>query len=303
METETAGDPMGKRKKWSRSSTRHLKRELSSKGIDICPTSVGKLLKHLDYSLRSNRKTIGETKHPDRNQQFEIISRTRKRFEDSGQPIISVDSKKKELIGNFKNHGKAWVKKVKEVLAHDFRSSAIGIGCPYGIYELFVNLGTVIVGVSHDTPQFAVDSIEIWLNNFGWMRYPNAKELLILCDAGGSNGCQPRLWKYALYHQLSKVYGLTIEVCHYPSGASKWNPADHRLFSFISMNWAGYPLTSYEVMLNGISGTTTTTGLRVEAILNEKEYQTGTKINNSQMKDIKLKRQEVLPRWNYKILP
>jgi len=294
---------MGKQKKWSRRSTRKLKKEINEKGISICATSINKLLKTMDYSLRVNRKTIAETHHPDRDRQFKIISDIRKEFEDSGNPIISVDSKKKELIGNFKNEGKSWVKMVQEVLAHDFRSQAIGIGCPFGIYETMENLGTVVVGVSHDTPEFAVDSIETWLTQFGQARYPNAKKLLIFCDSGGSNGYRPRLWKYALYQKISKVYGLSLRICHYPSGASKWNPVEHRLFSFISGNWRGHPLRSYDIMLNLISGTTTTTGLRVDAVLNQKEYQKGIRVTKLQMKEINLIRHDVLPQWNYTISP
>jgi hypothetical protein len=303
MENDTAGDPMGKQKKHVRKSTRSLKDEFNKRGINICPTSVKNLLNELDYSLRVNRKTIGETKHPDRNQQFNIIEETKNRFRNTGEPIISVDSKKKELIGNFKNNGVSWSKMVKEVLSHDFRSQAIGIGCPFGIYELIPNLGTVIVGTSHDTPLFAVESIEIWLKEFGWNRYPQAKELLILCDSGGSNGFRPRLWKYELYHRISKVYGISIQVCHYPSGASKWNPVEHKLFSFISKNWEGYPLESYEVMLNLIAGTKTKTGLEVAVKLNDNEYQRGIKITENQMKEINLTRNTELPQWNYTIYP
>lgn len=303
MENDTAGDPMGKQKRCTRKSTYTIKDECNDRGISICATTVNKLLKDMDYSMRVNRKTIAETRHQDRNQQFEIISNTRKQFEDYGQPIISTDSKKKELVGNFKNDGKSWSKKVKEVLTHDFRSKAIGIGCPFGIYELMTNLGTVVVGISYDTPQFAVESIGIWLNEFGWERYPDAKELLILCDAGGSNSFRSRLWKYTLYHSICKVYGLSIRVCHYPSGASKWNPVEHRLFSFISKNWEGYPLRSYDIMLSLIAGTTTKTGLKVEAILNKREYQKGIKITDNQMKEINLIRHSVLPEWNYTISP
>lgn len=301
MEGDTAGDPMGKGKIWTRRSTRTLKKECGDRGVNVCATTVSRLLKDMDYSLRVNRKTIAETRHPNRNRQFEIINETKKYFEDSGQPIISVDSKKKELIGNFRNEGKAWTKIVNEVLAHDFRSQAIGVGCPFGIYELLTNLGTVIVGTSYDTPEFAVESIKIWLDEFGWKRYPRAKELLILCDAGGSNGFRPRLWKYALYQNICKVSGLSIRICHYPSGASKWNPVEHRLFSFISKNWEGNPLRSYDAMLGLIAGTTTTAGLFVQAILNEKEYQKGIKITDDQMKEININKHSILPDWNYTI--
>lgn len=302
MGEDTAGDPMSCRK-WSRKSTYTLSDEMADRGIEICANSVGALLRDLDYSLKSNRKTIAETQHPDRNQQFEIISDERRRFEDKGQPIISVDSKKKELVGNFKNPGKTWSKLVTMVLNHDFRSQAVGIASPYGIYETTLNLGTVIVGVSHDTPEFAVESIDFWLQTIGWSRYPGMQELLILGDAGGSNGYRPRLWKYFLYQLISKVHGIKIKVCHYPSGASKWNPTDHRLFSFISKNWAGQPLKSYEIILNHIRKTKTKTGLKVDAFLNEKQYQKGKTIDDSKMKEIKLTRNKILPQWNYTISP
>ncbi len=255
----------------------------------------------MEYSLKSNKKTIAETQHPDRNQQFEIIAEMRKRFADKGQPIISVDSKKKELIGNFKNPGRTWKREVEAVFAHDFRSKAIGIANPYGIYDTIANNGTIVVGTAYDTPEFAVESIELWLNSYGYKHYPNMKNLLILCDAGGSNSYRARLWKYALYNKICRHYGITITVCHYPSGASKWNPTDHRLFSFISMNWAGVPLRSFDIMLNYIRTTTTQNGLKVDAILNEKIYEKGIKINDSQMDEIKLKHHALLPKWNYAI--
>lgn len=303
MADDTAGDPMGTRKRWSRKSTHTLQDQCRERGVSIGATTIGKMLEEQDYSLRLNRKSIAETQHPDRNQQFELIRAIRQQFEDRGQPIISVDSKKKELIGNFKNAGRAWVKMITYVLTHDFRSQGLGIGCPFGIYELLTNLGTVIVGTSHDTPQFAVDAISLWLQNFGQNRYPQARELLILCDAGGSNGIRPRLWKYALSQQIANGCGLSIQVCHYPPGTSKWNPVEHRLFSFISDNWQGQPLRSYDIMLNFIAGTKTRTGLRVDALLNEKEYPKGIQISNENMSKINLTRHDVLPAWNYMIRP
>lgn len=287
--------------KWSRKSTYTISKKLNAHGITVSPKTTGKYLKDMQYSLKSNRKTISETLHPGRNQQFEIIAEMRKKFTDKGQPIISVDSKKKELIGNFKNPGRTWGRNAEEVFAHDFRSKATGIANPYGIYDTITNNGTVVVGTSYDTPEFAVESIELWLNSYGYNQYPDMKKLLILCDAGGSNSYRARLWKYALYNKICCSYGLTITVCHYPSGASKWNPADHRLFSFISMNWAGVPLRSFDIMLNYIRTTTTQHGLKVDAILNEKIYNKGIKINDSQMDEIKLKHHALLPDWNYTI--
>jgi len=289
--------------RWSRRSTYKLSKELKEFDISVCPSSVGKILKIGNFSLRVNRKCVSETHHPDRNRQFEIISETRKRFEDKGQPIISIDSKKKELIGNFKNSGKTWRKNYDKVYDHDFRSQAIGIAAPYGIFEPVYNLGTVVVGKSYDTPEFAVNCIDLWFNNFAQKRYQNVKELLILCDGGGSNGSRSRLWKYYLDQEICKKYGIGIRVCHYPTGASKWNPVEHRLFGPITNNWQGRPLRSFEIALECIQSTSTKKGLRVEAVLNDKEYQKGKKASDSQMKTINLIRNDELPQWNYSFIP
>lgn len=298
MDNDTAGDPMTGLK-WSRKSTYTVSKELRQSDIFITPRTAGKLLKDMKYSLKANRKTIAETQHPDRNQQFEIIAETKKRFSDLGQPVISVDSKKKELIGNFKNPGRIWRKEADRVFVHDFRSMAVGMANPYGIYDQMANKGTVVVGTSYDTPAFAVDSIESWLVLSGWNRYPVMKQLLILCDSGGSNSYRARAWKYGLYKKICQVHGISITVCHYPPGASKWNPVDHRLFSFITMNWAGEPLRSYDIMLNYIRDTTTEQGLKVDAMLNENTYEKGIKISHAQMDEIKLTNHELLPQWNY----
>lgn len=302
MAEDTAGDPMSGRR-WTRKSTYAISEELRAEDISISPKTAGKLLKDLNYSLKINRKTIAETHNPARNQQFGIIADMKMRFTDLAQPVVSVDSKKKELIGNFKNNGKTWNKKAEEVLCHDFRSMASGIANPYGIYDLTTNCGTVVVGTSYDTPEFAAESIELWLTSSGWTQYPHMDELLILCDAGGSNSYRARLWKYVLCNKICRPYGISITVCHYPPGASKWNPTDHRLFSFISMNWAGVPLRSFDIMLNYIRKTTTRQGLKVDAILNEKKYAKGINISEAQMKTINLKRQKQLPDWNYTISP
>lgn len=301
MKDDTAGDPMSQTK-WSRKDTRQISREMQDQGSAICANTVAMLLREQDYSLRINRKSIGETQHPDRNQQFEIIAEMKKRFEESGQPILSVDTKKKELIGNFKNPGATWRRDSDPVLVHDFRSEAVAIAAPFGMYEPILNRGTVVVGTSAETGEFAGDAIEQWLNVFGWSGYPGMRQLLILCDGGGANNCRARLWKYQL-HQISRTYGIEITVCHYPSGASKWNPVEHRLFSFISMEWAGVPLRSLDIMLNCIRSTSTTTGLTVEAFLNTAQYEKGIKISNAQMKDIHLSRHDRLPNWNYSISP
>ncbi len=302
MEQSTAGDPMSARK-WSRKDTRSISKEIKAEGIDICPNSVGKLLKDQDYSLRGNRKTIAETYHPDRNQQFELIAQTRRRFEDEGQPILSVDTKKKELVGNFKNPGRTWGKSAEDVFTHDFRSDAVAIASPYGLYDVSLNRGTVVVGTSSDTPEFAVDCLVLWLNEFGWKTYPNIKKLLLLCDSGGSNGYRPRMWKYQLHTQIAQLHGIDITICHYPPGASKWNPVEHNLFSFISMEWAGYPLRSIDLMLYYINGTTTQSGLEVNALFNPDTYMKGKKVSNSEFNNIGIKRHEKLPAWNYTIRP
>jgi len=292
-------------KKWTRRDTRSISKDLKERGVKICPNSVAKLLKEERYSLRLNRKTISETHHPDRDRQFTIISEEKKRFEDRGQPILSCDTKKKELIGNFKNPGKAWKKKdqAEQVLTHDFRSDAVAITSPYGLFETLTNRGTVVVGTSSDTPAFAVDCLELWLKELGWTTYPSMKELLVLCDSGGSNGYRPRLWKYQLFNEISTRYGINIRVCHYPPGTSKWNPVEHRLFSFISMEWAGHPLRSIDLMLNYIRGTTTTTGLKVTAFTNFNTYQTGIKVSDAKFKQINIQRYKELPAWNYTISP
>ena len=289
--------------RWSRRSTYNLSEELKAYNIFACPSSVGKILKGNNFSLKANRKCIAETYHPDRNRQFEIIAETRKRFEDADQPVISVDSKKKELIGNFKNPGKTWRKSVDKVYDHDFRSHAVGIAAPYGIFEPVSNLGTVIVGKSFDTAEFAVDCIEVWLNDFAQERYHSIKELLILCDGGGSNGARTRLWKYELYNEVCKKYGISVRVCHYPTGASKWNPVEHRLFGPITDNWRGRPLRSFEIAVECIRSTSTGKGLKVHAVLNDKEYQKGIKVSDSQMKEINLIRHNELPQWNYSLVP
>lgn len=289
--------------KWCRKTPSSISRQLKQKNIYICTNTTAKLLKALDYSPKVNRKMIAETRHPDRNQQFEIISMMKQHFSDIKQPEISVDSKKKELIGNFKNPGRKWSKIAEKVLNHDFRSQAIGMANPYGIYDLQHNKGFVVVGTSYDTPEFAVECIESWLQRYGFESYKNLNKLLILADAGGSNGCRPRLWKYTLYKKICCVYNIAVTVCHYPTGASKWNPTDHRLFSFISRNWAGEPLRSYEIMLNYIRHTKTSKGLEIQAILNDKAYKKGIKINDQQFNSINWNKHDELAQWNYTILP
>lgn len=302
MQRDTAGDPESD-KKWSRKDTRSISQEMTARGVSLCPNTASKLLKQCKYSLRVNRKSIAETQHPDRNRQFELITAFRKRFEDAGNPILSMDTKKKELIGNFKNAGRAWKKEPEEVNQHEFRSQAVALVSPYGIYEPIRNHGTIVIGTSADTPEFAVDCLNRWIAEFGWTTYPGMKKILLLCDSGGSNGYRPRLWKYGLYQTIARAHGLTVTVCHYPPGASKWNPVEHRLFSFITLEWAGHPLRSVKAMMSYIEGTSTKTGLKVAALLNKRKYAKGKTVSDQLFKAIPLSNHRELPAWNYTIRP
>lgn len=301
IEGDVAGDPMGQRSNWCRRSTHSLSADLKDSGIAACPNSVGKTLKDMNISLRCCRKSISETNHPDRDQQFQIIAATRKRFADHGHPIISIDTKKRELVGNFSNKGRCYRRQATETLVHDFRSDAIGVAIPYGVYDVLNNRAMVIVGTSYDTPEFAVDSVRIWLEQEGFAHYGTIRELLILADSGGSNGASPRMWKHELYHRICRELGIGITVCHYPSGASKWNPVEHRLFGPLTRNWAGEPLRSYEVILGFINSTHTKTGLTVRGALNDKVYERGRKVCQSAMRALPISFGQQLPRWNYTI--
>lgn len=304
MEPETAGDPMGVSLNWTRKSTYSLSRTLKSLDINISPNTAGGILKSIGYSLQLNRKSISITQHPDRDLQFRHISSKIKEYEDSGQPIISVDTKKKELIGNFSNTGRKYDKEAERTLDHDFITHGIGKINPYGIYEKLTNKGTVVIGTNYETSEFAVDAIETWLIFVAFERYPSLKKLLILCDSGGSNGYRKNGWRYFLYTKLTSNYGIEIEVCHYPSGASKWNLIEHRMFPHISKNWQGVPLRSNEIAMKYIESTTTLSGLSIQVFLNEKNYQGGIKFNKSKVeRAIKIKRDDCLPQWNYSILP
>lgn len=304
MAPETAGDPMGVLLNWTRKSTCSISSALKDLGIDISPNTTGKVLKSIGYSLKSNRKSISTTRHPDRNQQFQVIGSKVKEFEDMGYPVISVDTKKKEPVGNFSNKGKAYCIEAEKTLDHDFISNASGKINPYGIFDKQANKGAVIIGTDNDTPEFAVDAIETWLTNMGMMMYPAMKKVLILCDSGGSNGYRKHGWKYYLYNKLASKYGIEVQVCHYPSGASKWNPIEHRMFSYISKNWAGVPLRTIGIAKNYIETTTTKKGLKIKAFLNYKEYQSGLKYDKKVVEnEIKIKWNETLPQWNYSILP
>lgn len=302
LRQDTAGDPMTGLK-WTRKTTAKVSSELRRIGISACPKTVARLLKDLDFRLRSNEKKISRCSPADRDAQFRYIAGLRETFAAKGLPIISIDTKKKELIGRFKNMGKEWTLVRRPVLDHDFRSDAKGVAIPYGIYLPVPNLGMVFVGTSHDTPEFAVDCVETWWRFDGRDRFPDADQLLILADGGGSNGARCRAWKYFLQHRLCGVHGITVTVAHYPSGASKWNPIEHRLFSEISKNWAGIPLESYETVLNYIKTTKTSTGLRVQSNLVDREYTTGVRITDKQMASLSVKYSSTLPQWNYTVQP
>jgi hypothetical protein len=302
VEAETAGSPMRQRK-WVRRSLRHLSRDLGKTGHAASHTSVGVLLREQGYTLRSNVKRFTGPPHPDRDRQFAYIEAQKTKFLAAGLPVISVDTKKKELIGDFKNDGRTWRRRPDEVNAHDFKQDASARAVPYGLYVLNRNEGFVFVGTSADTPQFAVDAIARWWLSPGQWDFPKANELLVLCDAGGSNSCRARLWKWQLQEQLVDRFGLAVTVCHYPAGASKWNPVEHRLFAFISSNWAGKPLRSLPAMLSFIRGTETEAGLRVQAHLVHKQYRTKMKVTNQAMKTIAIHRHRVCPDWNYTIEP
>jgi hypothetical protein len=302
MRHDTAGDPISG-VKWSRRTTRKIAAELTAVGIAVSKNTVGRLLKEMDFKLRVNRKQINSTKNPGRNQQFLYISQQRERFASQCQPIISVDTKKQEPIGNFKNAGSKWDREPVLVKDHDFRSEADGMAIPYGIYDTQANRGAVFVGTSHNTPAFAVDSIAQWWLQEGCQRYPAAGELLILADGGGSNGPRCRAWRKAIQDTISTPFGLTVTVSHYPPGASKWNPIEHRLFSQISKNWAGEPLTDIGKILQFIRTTKTASGLTVNAYLIQETYETGIKISDAEMRQLNLVPHDVLGRWNYTVSP
>ena len=301
MEDETGGDPV-RGVKWTRKSTRKLSRELSRRSHPVGPGTVSRLLKALGFSLKANVKRLSGPRHPDREEQFGQIHQKLQRCRRQGIPILSVDTKKKELIANFRNAGRIWRDREIAVSDHDFPSQAIGKAIPYGIYDVMRNEGLVVVGTSSETGAFGVDSLSTWYRRQGRCRYAQADRLLLLCDNGGCNGSRNRLWKYEL-QRFSDRFDVAVEVAHYPPRASKWNPIEHRLFSFISKNWAGQPLTSYETVLNYIATTTTEAGLKVKALFNPKRYPTKVAITDEQMDQINIRTGRVLPRWNYTIRP
>ncbi len=302
MEHDTAGDPMTGIK-WTRRTTEKIAAELRDGGIDVCANTVAKLLKGLEFRLRVNHKKLSRHSPPDRDAQFAYIAAQREGFARQGLPIVSIDSKKRELVGNFKNNGATWSRYPTAVNDHDFRSDAEGIALPYGVYDLSANHGYLFVGTAHDTPAFAVDNLVRWWNYQGRRRYPGANELLVLADGGGSNGARTRAWKHTLQERLCDRHRLTVTVCHYPSGASKWNPIEHRLFSELSKNWAGKPLDSYQTIINYARTTRTSTGLHVDAYLVDTDYPTGVKISDQAMKQLQLRPHDTQPTRNYTLSP
>jgi hypothetical protein len=290
------------RTKFVRRSLRALSTDLAGLGYTACPTSVARLLRARDSSPRINLKRFTGPDHPDRDRQFRNILDWIAIFRELGLPIISVDGKKKELIGNFKNAGAAWCKEPEEVNVYDFLSDAECRATPYGIYDLTSGRGHICVGTSADTPAFAVEAIASWWARYGCERYRGAGELLILADGGGSNGHRPRLWKARLQERVADRYGLHVTVCHYPTGASKWNPVEHRLLGPISINWAGQPLRSLGAMLGWVRGTTVG-GSGVTAVLDRAVYPTKVKVPDEVMAGLDLERHDDCPAWNYTIGP
>lgn len=302
MGESTAGDPMSFLR-WTHKSTYRVADELRGRGHKVSAETVRQLLKGRGYSLQANVKSKESGSALERDAQFHYINEEVKEFVVQGDPVISVDTKKRELVGEFKNHGRTWRKKgePKEVNVYDFLSLGAGVAIPYGAYDITMNEGLVNVGVSRDTSEFAVESIKQWWNVLGKKHYPNAERLLICADGGGSNGSRRKGWKFFL-QELADQTGLKVSVCHFPPGTSKWNKIEHCMFSFISMNWKGEPLTSYETIIKLISNTTTKKGLKIAAQLDEKEYKR-IEFSKEDMAKINLKTHAVHPKWNYTITP
>jgi transposase len=290
--------------RWSSKSTRHLAEELRRQGYSIGDRKVAALLHQMGYSLQANTKTLEGKQHPDRNAQFEYVNTRTKRFLEQGLPVISVDTKKKELVGNFSNRGQEWQPQgePQKTLVHDFADKELGKIIPYGIYDVGRNQGWVSLGIDHDTAEFAVDSILAWWKHMGSKTYPHATKLMIMADAGGSNASRSRLWKAGL-QRLANLTGLQLDVSHFPPGTSKWNKIEHRMFSFITQNWRATPLVSYQTIVHLISNTRTTAGLKIKAILTRKTYPTGIEVPASEMAKLNLKPDAFHGDWNYSLLP
>jgi len=303
VESTTRGDPMSPLR-WTCKSTSQLSTELAKAGHAVSPPTVAALLHAMDYSLQGNRKTREGTSHPDRNAQFEYINAQARDYQQRGQPVISVDTKKKELVGDFKNGGREWRPKghPEHVRVHDFKDPTLGKAIPYGVYDVARNEGWVNVGIDHDTPAFAVQSIRCWWLQMGTHLYPNASELLITADGGGSNSSRARLWKTQM-QALADELNLRIAVCHFPPGTSKWNKIEHRMFCHITQNWRGRPLVSHEVIVNLIAATSTKTGLRIQAKLDTERYPTGITVSDAELASLQVEHAEFHGEWNYAFTP
>jgi transposase len=303
IEPTTRGDPESPLR-WTCKSLRRLAAELTGQDHPISPNSVAALLHEAGYSLQANRKTREGASHPDRNAQFEHINSWVRQFQERDQPAISVDTKKKELVGDFRNAGEEWRPQgqPENVRVHDFPDKTLGKAIPYGVYDLVNNQGWVSVGIDHDTAQFATNSIRRWWREMGRRRFPRARQLLITADGGGSNSSRCRLWKVSL-QRLADDLGLELQVCHFPPGTSKWNKIEHRMFSFITQNWRGRPLVSHQVIVNLIASTTTRTGLLVKAALDTEHYDTAIKIPDEELARLRLTPSPFHGDWNYILSP
>ncbi len=290
-------------RKFVRRSLRKLASDLQQRGHAASHTTVGKLLRAENYSPKANRKRYASTHHPDRDRQFRYIAKQKQAFLAASLPVASIDTKKKELIGNFHQRGRVWCQEAESVNTHDFKKDASAQAVPNGLYLLNQNRGFVRVGLSANTAEFAVDTIVSWWQTDGQRDFPQAHRLLILADGGGSNGWRSRLWKTRLQTQVADRFGLEVTVCHYPTGASHYNPVEHRLFGPISVNWAGTPLRSLPLLLACIRGTQTETGLCIKASVNRKQYKTKIKVSDQEIKSLNLERHKVCPNWNYTIKP
>lgn len=302
VEDEVAGDPMSQRK-WIRRSLRKLSQLLDEQETKLGRTTIRRLLKKMKYGLKGNNKRFTGPAHPERDKQMRYIRRVTKLYLAKGHPVISVDTKKKELIGNFRQAGRVWCRQADDVNAHDFPQDALLRATPYGIYDLTHNQGHVVVGTSADTPEFAVAAILHWWLDPDRPACEDESKLLVLCDAGGSNSYRSQRWKQQLQACLADVFGIEVMVCHYPTGASKWNPIEHRLFSQISLNWAGKPLRSLQTMLGYIRDTTTDTGLTVKATLLDHPFAKGIKLAKSVWQAVQFESRPLCPQWNYIIRP
>lgn len=304
IEPATRGDPENPLR-WSSKSTIKLAEELTKEGYNISQKSVYNLLRDQNYSLKANKKTKeGKEDHPDRDTQFQHINEKVKEFQKNNNPVLSVDTKKKENIGNFKNNGEEWMPKGEweEVNTHDFPDKELGKAAPYGIYDMNRNEGWVNVGISHDTAEFAVNSIRTYWNNVGKQNYENCTEIMVTADCGGSNSYRTKLWKFEL-QKLADEIGKSITVCHFPPGTSKWNKIEHRMFSCISQNWRGRPLVSLETIVELIGNTKTKTGLKIYTSIDKNHYETGRKISDEEFESINIERSEFQGNWNYTISP